>query len=75
MSPSNKVIDEAYDIKVLDTYVDYVSVMAYDYHGQWDKMTGHVAPMYQHAQDDNSYFNTVNMWCIIESLHDYKYFV
>ena len=28
-------------------YLDYVSIMTYDYHGQWDKKTGHVAPMYQ----------------------------
>ena len=60
VSPSNKVIDEAYDIAALDKYVDYMSVMTYDYHGQWDKMTGHVAPMYQHSQDDNKYFNTVS---------------
>ena len=67
------MIDEAYDIEALDKYVDYVSVMAYDYHGQWDKMTGHVAPMYQHSQDDNKYFNTVGggslRQLIIESLH------
>lgn len=59
MSPSNKVIEEAYDVVALDTWLDYVSVMAYDYHGQWDKMTGHVAPMYYHKDDTNQYFNTV----------------
>ena len=59
VSPSNKVIDYAYDIPALDKYLDYVSVMAYDYHGHWDEMTGHVAPMYQHSQDNNSDFNTV----------------
>ena len=60
VSPSNKVIEEAYDVAALDMWLDYVSVMAYDYHGQWDKMTGHVAPMYQHKDDTNQYFNTVN---------------
>ena len=59
VSPSNKVIEEAYDVAALDKWLDYVSVMAYDYHGQWDKMTGHVAPMYQHKDDTNQYFNTV----------------
>ena len=59
VSPSNKVIEEAYDVVALDTWLDYVSVMAYDYHGQWDKMTGHVAPMYHHKDDTNQYFNTV----------------
>ena len=59
VSPSSKVIDKAYDIPALDKYVDYVSVMTYDYHGQWDDMTGHVSPMYQHHTDNNIYFNTV----------------
>ena len=60
VSPSNKVIEEAYDVEALDKWLDYVSVMAYDYHGQWDKVTGHVSPMYQHKDDTNQYFNTVN---------------
>ena len=60
VSPSNKVIDAGYDIPALDKYLDYVSVMTYDYHGQWDKQTGHVAPMYQHQEDQNTFFNTVS---------------
>ena len=65
VSPSNKVMDEGYDIPALDRYLDYVSVMTYDYHGQWDKQTGHVAPMFQHEEDTNIYFNTnytVHYW-------------
>ena len=65
VSPSNKVIDLAYDIPAIDQYVDYVSVMTYDYHGQWDVMTGHVSPMYQHHSDKNIYFNTVNITAFI----------
>jgi chitinase len=60
VSPSNKVIDAGYDIPALDAYLDYVSVMTYDYHGQWDKQTGHVAPMYQHQEDQNTAFNAVS---------------
>ena len=32
-------------------YADFLNVMAYDYHGQWDKETGHVAPMYLSPED------------------------
>ena len=60
VSPSNKVIEEAYDVAALDKWLDYVSVMAYDYHGQWDKKTGHVAPMYEHPDDDFYFFNAVS---------------
>lgn len=58
VSPSNKVIDMGYDVPVLSQYLDWIAVMTYDYHGQWDKKTGHVSPMYGHPQDDNPYFNT-----------------
>lgn len=39
--------------------------MCYDYHGQWDKKTGHVAPMYIHPDDWELTFNTnytINYW-------------
>lgn len=50
-----------YDVPVLSQYLDWIAVMTYDYHGQWDKKTGHVAPMYAHSQDDNLAFNTVSL--------------
>lgn len=33
--------------------------MAYDYHGHWDRQTGHVAPLYHHEGDTFYYFNAV----------------
>ena len=53
-------MDEAYDIPALNKYLDYISVMTYDYHGQWDKQTGHVAPMFAHSKDFNEFFNVVS---------------
>lgn len=47
VSPSKTVIDAGYEVATLSEYFDWISIMAYDYHGQWDKQTGHVAPMYQ----------------------------
>ena len=35
------------------------SFLFLDYHGQWDKKTGHVAPMYEHPDDDFYFFNAV----------------
>ena len=39
-------IDVAYDIPQMYKYLDYVHVMCYDYHGKWDRQTGHNAPLY-----------------------------
>ncbi|XP_043252760.1 probable chitinase 10 [Colletes gigas] len=65
VSPSKKVIDKGYDVPALAKYLDWIAVMTYDFHGQWDKKTGHVAPLYYHPEDDYSYFNanfSINYW-------------
>ncbi|XP_070854530.1 probable chitinase 10 [Drosophila suzukii] len=64
VSPNKKIITAAYDIPELSRYFDWISVMAYDYHGQWDKRTGHVSPMYDHPEGTvnfNANFS-INYW-------------
>lgn len=65
VSPSKMVIDAGYDIPVLAKYFDWIAVMTYDFHGQWDRKTGHVAPLYALPDDQYDYFNsnfTINYW-------------
>lgn len=65
VSPSKQVINAGYDVKALAESLDWISVMTYDYHGQWDKKTGHVAPLYELPDDDFPYFNanfTMHYW-------------
>ncbi|XP_076756261.1 putative chitinase 10 [Xylocopa sonorina] len=65
VSPSKQVIDKGYDVPALAKYLDWIAVMTYDFHGQWDKKTGHVAPLYYHPDDDYHYFNanySINYW-------------
>jgi len=65
VSPSKKVIDAGYDVPALNRYLDIINVMTYDYHGHWDKKTGHVAPFTEHPDDEFNYFNvnyTMNYW-------------
>lgn len=65
VSPSKKVIDAGYDVPALSRYLDWIAVMTYDFHGQWDKQTGHVAPMYEHPDDFDTTFNanySINYW-------------
>lgn len=40
VSPSKEIIDKGYEVEELARYFDWIAVMTYDYHGQWDKKTG-----------------------------------
>jgi chitinase len=65
VSPNHRVIDEGYDVPTVSRYLDWIAVMTYDYHGQFDGRTGHNSPMYAHPEDENQYFNTnytINYW-------------
>ena len=65
VSPSKTVVDAGYDVPALSKYLDWIAVMTYDFHGQWDKKTGHVAPLYHHPKDDFYFFNanySINYW-------------
>jgi chitinase len=50
----------AYDVKTLSQHLDWIALMAYDYHGHWEGKTGHVAPLYFQEGDTYSYFNAVS---------------
>lgn len=63
VSPSKAVIDAGYDVPILSQYMDWIAVMTYDFHGHWDKQTGHVAPLYYYPGDVYDYFNAVSNTC------------
>ena len=68
VSPSKKIIDLGYDVASLARDLDWIAVMTYDYHGHWDKKTGHVSPFYEHPEDDLNYFNTVKQENFLSTL-------
>uniref|UniRef100_A0A1B0BET0 GH18 domain-containing protein n=1 Tax=Glossina palpalis gambiensis TaxID=67801 RepID=A0A1B0BET0_9MUSC len=53
-----------YDVTQLSEYLDWIALMTYDYHGQWDRKTGHVASMYDYPSDvENFNVNfSINYW-------------
>lgn len=61
VSPSYNVLDQGYDVPALSRYLDLINVMTYDYHGQWDKKTGHVAPMTDYDEAGDARFNAVSI--------------
>jgi len=46
-----QTMDVSYNIPKMYRYLDFVHVMCYDYHGKWDKYTGHNAPLHARNQD------------------------
>ena len=65
VSPSKTIMDVGDDVPAISQYLDWINVMTYDYHGQWDKKTGHVAPHYEHPDDEFYYFNAVSLLSLI----------
>ncbi|XP_068223063.1 LOW QUALITY PROTEIN: probable chitinase 10 [Palaemon carinicauda] len=40
-----------YDIPTISRYLDFINVMAYDFHGKWENTVGHNAPLYAPSID------------------------
>jgi chitinase len=64
-----KIIDVGYDVPSIARDLDWIAVMTYDYHGHWDKKTGHVAPFYSHPDDDFTYFNAVSFYILFSCIN------
>lgn len=49
------------------SYLDFINLMAYDFHGKWERETGHNAPLYASSLDSEwqkqlSVDNAATMW-------------
>lgn len=66
----NPVRFEHHDPSVAYTahrYLDFINVMAYDFHGKWERETGHNAPLYAPSSDSEwrkqlSVDNAASIW-------------
>ncbi|XP_072552274.1 acidic mammalian chitinase-like [Salminus brasiliensis] len=60
VAAGKETIDAGYEIAEISKYLDFISVMTYDFHGAWETFTGHNSPLYRgsHDQGDLIYFNT-----------------
>ncbi|XP_056590742.1 chitinase, acidic.1 [Triplophysa dalaica] len=45
------VIEKGYEIAEVAGQLDFLTVLTYDYHGFWDKVTGHNSPLYKSSLD------------------------
>lgn len=65
VGPDN--IRGGYDVPAVASYLDFINLMAYDFHGKWERETGHNAPLYAPSTDSQwrkqlSVDNAANMW-------------
>ncbi|XP_060750331.1 acidic mammalian chitinase-like [Tachysurus vachellii] len=44
-------IDAGYEIPQIANYLDFISMMTYDFHGSWESVTGHNSPLYHSSQE------------------------
>ncbi|XP_004459101.1 chitotriosidase-1 [Dasypus novemcinctus] len=40
-------VDAGYEVDQIAAHLDFLSLMAYDFHGSWEKATGHNSPLYR----------------------------
>ncbi|XP_022905137.2 probable chitinase 10 [Onthophagus taurus] len=65
VGPDN--IKGGYDVPAVSSYLDFINVMAYDFHGKWERETGHNAPLYAPSSDSEwrkqlSVDHAANLW-------------
>jgi chitinase len=60
-------IEQGYDVEEICEYFDFINVMSYDFHGSWDEVTGHNAPLYgrEGESEKEKYWNinaSIHIW-------------
>ncbi|KAI4590646.1 hypothetical protein MJG53_001695 [Ovis ammon polii x Ovis aries] len=56
------VIQKAYDARLLGRLLDFISVLSYDLHGSWEKVTGHNSPLFSLPGDPKSSAYAMSYW-------------
>ncbi|XP_048878519.1 chitinase, acidic.1 [Brienomyrus brachyistius] len=51
----SSTIEHGYEISNISSQLDFISVMTYDFHGHWEKVTGHNSPLYHSTHDQGNY--------------------
>lgn len=64
-SPAGDARIAAWDLPAVAAQVDWINIMTYDYHGGWDAVTGHLAPLYENPADPSATRATWNVaWAV-----------
>jgi len=59
VSAGKGTMDKAYNIPMMNQYLDFYNIMTYDYHGGWEDFLGHNAPLYMRPDEANDPLNSI----------------
>ncbi|XP_074046176.1 chitinase-3-like protein 1 [Macrotis lagotis] len=67
VSGDPNIINKAYDVPTISRFLDYISVLTYDFHGSWEVVTGHNSPLYGMDWERNQKYQlncafAMNLW-------------
>lgn len=54
VSAGKVALDKGYDIAQISKDLDFINLLTYDFHGAWDKTTGHHSPLFRGQEDASS---------------------
>ena len=65
VSPAKFRVDEGYDVRKIAQHLDFINVMTYDLHGDWDGFIDHHAPLHRREHDSWEFqsLNSVSIVC------------
>lgn len=61
---SFEAIAAGYDVPEIAKYLDFINVMTYDFHGQWERTVGHNSPLFP-LESATSYQKKLTVVCIL----------
>ncbi|CAG7828119.1 unnamed protein product [Allacma fusca] len=70
VSAGEATIVNAYNIPNMARYLDFISIMAYDFHGAFDGYAHHHSPLYEYPEDRAHNSETFNMAHAVKVWHD-----
>lgn len=59
---SFEAIAAGYDVPEISKYLDFINVMTYDFHGQWERTVGHNSPLFP-LESATSYQKKLTVVC------------
>lgn len=48
-------VNSSYEVAEISNHLDFMNVMTYDFHGHWEAVTGHNAPLYKSSFDTGTH--------------------